>query len=185
MRAGVAEANRAATTPATILVRAGRFVLQAGTTDATGDLDLNRPMRIQCQRQPPGAAAATTITANGVDRVVEVASTGVTIDGVVLTGGAAKNGAGVLVRAGAALELLNSTLAANAATDQGGGIDNQGTVTVTGSTIVDNTALKKGGGLNNAGTAQLTNTTVHGNSSSAGGGVISTGTAHLAFVTVT
>ena len=183
LRAAVAEAARAVAAP-TIVLPAGTFRLTGGPGDNAGDLDLTRPMHLVGTASPPGARA-TTISAEQADRVVEVSALGVIIEGVVLTGGAARNGAGAYVRAGASLELRDTTVQANHAADQGGGIDNAGTLTVTRSALLRNSAVKKGGGLHNGGTATVTNSTVHGNSSSAGGGIVTSGRASLGFVTVT
>jgi hypothetical protein len=57
----------------------------------------------------------------------------------------------------------------------GGGIFNQGTVTLTGCTMRDNMASGPGGALFNSGQATLTDCTVHGNSASVGGGIDNAG----------
>ena len=57
----------------------------------------------------------------------------------------------------------------------GGGIFNQGTVTLTGCTMRDNMASGPGGALFNGGQATLTDCTVRGNSASVGGGIDNAG----------
>ncbi len=69
-----------------------------------------------------------------------------------------------------ALTLTNSTISGNTAYF-GGGIFNDGTVTLTNSTVSGNTASVNGGGIYNFGTTTLTNSTVSGNSASQGGGI--------------
>ena len=65
------------------------------------------------------------------------------------------------------LTITNSTFVNNSAAF-GGGIENEGTLTVTGSTIESNTATSFGGGIDNddGGTATLTSTTLTSNSAS-------------------
>ena len=53
----------------------------------------------------------------------------------------------------------------------GGGIFNDGTLTLTNSTVSGNTATYYGGGIYNYGTVTLTNSTVSGNSANWGGGI--------------
>jgi fibronectin-binding autotransporter adhesin len=57
----------------------------------------------------------------------------------------------------------------------GGGIFNQGTMTLTGCTLRDNMASGPGGALFNSGQATLTDCTIRGNSASVGGGIDNTG----------
>ena len=81
------------------------------------------------------------------------------------------------------IAMLNScTITANSATKYGGGIMNQGTLTLTGSTLSGNLAGNDGGGLADlssaflhgpvsAAAATLTNSTVYGNTAAFGGGI--------------
>jgi fibronectin-binding autotransporter adhesin len=62
----------------------------------------------------------------------------------------------------------------------GGGLLNQGTLTLTGCTISGNSAAANGGGLENYGTASLTGCTISGNySGSFGGGMCNEGSGNL------
>jgi hypothetical protein len=74
--------------------------------------------------------------------------------------------------------------------DRGGGIFNDGTLTVTNSTISDNSATgfgnNGGGGIFNDGTLMVTNSTISGNSSSnLGGGIKTSGGSQGGTLTVT
>jgi len=79
-------------------------------------------------------------------------------------------------------QLVGLTITGGSASN-GGGIDNAGTMTVTGSTIADNSATNQypggGGGIYNAGTLTVTDSTIDNNSASNngnGGGIDNTGT---------
>ena len=66
----------------------------------------------------------------------------------------------------------------------GGGIENEGTLTLTGCTISDNSASDFGGGINNLGTLNVVNSTISGNSGGSGGGIENGGTMSLTNCTV-
>ncbi len=92
---------------------------------------------------------------------------------VTITGGTAEFGGGI--RNDGTLTLINSTVSGNTATNTGGGIYNNGTVTLTNSTISGNSAGTDGGGiLNSGGIVTLTNSTVSGNTADSSGGGINT-----------
>jgi hypothetical protein len=86
------------------------------------------------------------------------------------------------------LDINNSSLEANTATDLGfgGGINNfGGTATLTNVTLSENHAGDSGGGIVNTGTASFTNVTLSGNSAAShGGGISNLGTATLTNVTL-
>jgi PKD repeat protein len=73
------------------------------------------------------------------------------------------------------LTLINSTLSGNSAGVSGGGVYSTGSLTVTNGTFSGNTALEGDGGglLINGGTAAVTNTTVTANTALNGGGLSS------------
>ncbi len=71
--------------------------------------------------------------------------------------------------------VINSTISDNSAL-VGGGFYNLGTTTVTNSTISDNSGFIRGGGFYNLGTTTVTNSTISGNSTDAGGGFYNLGT---------
>jgi predicted outer membrane repeat protein len=76
------------------------------------------------------------------------------------------------------LTLTNCTLRGNAA-DSGGGISNNGTLTVSNCTFSGNTAGDGGGGILNNGTLTVSSCTFSGNSAAdEGGGILNYGTLH-------
>jgi hypothetical protein len=83
------------------------------------------------------------------------------------------------VASGATLKLKNLTIADGFASDHtnGGGIANDGTLTVTNSTVSDNIAsLGNGGGISSNGTLTVTKSTFSNNGGLDGGGILSGGT---------
>jgi CSLREA domain-containing protein len=107
------------------------------------------------------------------------AAAGLTLDG---TGQTLTISGNELVRvlrvdAGASLTLNNLTIANGyAGASIGGGVRNDGTLTVTNSTFSGNTADNGGGIHNSSGTVTITNSTFSGNNSGLGGGVFAGGT---------
>ncbi|MBN1910184.1 MAG: right-handed parallel beta-helix repeat-containing protein [Pirellulales bacterium] len=121
----------------------------------------------------PGAELLT-FQANGQDRVFSV-WLGVlsALDGVAITGGLADDGGGICNSG--TLTVTNSAVWGNAASENGGGIYNTGTLTVTNSALSGNSARSNGGGISNFGTLTITNSTLSGNLAELGGGVHSYG----------
>ncbi|HUI88698.1 MAG TPA: FG-GAP-like repeat-containing protein [Anaerolineales bacterium] len=75
------------------------------------------------------------------------------------------------------LTVTGSTFSSNSANNHGGGINNNGTLTVTGSTFSGNFAGFHGGGISNSGALTVTNSTFQGNTATYyGGGIINSGT---------
>ena len=72
------------------------------------------------------------------------------------------NGGGIFNTGNGALNITNSTVANNSAQNFGGGIFNQGTLIITSSTIVGNDSLN-GGGLHADGTETIINSVIAGN----------------------
>jgi CSLREA domain-containing protein len=123
----------------------------------------------------PGAGALA-VDGNDVNRVFNVGSGAVVrIEGLTITGGKPPDGeAGGGILNEGTLTLVNSTISGNSAKFTGGGIYNPGTLTLTNSTISGNSADDIGGGIVNSSTATLTvtNSTISGNSAKfAGGGI--------------
>src|SRR5262249_30189037 len=91
------------------------------------------------------------------------------LSGLTITGGSADNGAGLANHG--TLTLTDCTVSGNSASNSGGGLYNlNGTLTLTNCTISGNSAGTDSGGLWNNGTATLTNCTVSGNSAGTDGG---------------
>ncbi len=153
LRAAIQESN-ALPGPDAINIPLGTYTLSiAGTHEnaaATGDLDITDDLTIT------GASQETVIIdGSGIDRVVHVPwENTVEVAGVTIRNGQGGN-------------------------DQGGGIFNNGTMTLTNSTVCDNAVnIADGGGISNYGTLTLTNSTVSGNAADeegvdGGGGGIS------------
>ena len=147
----------------------------------------------------PVITGATTIHGNGATitrgtsapafRLVEVASSGsLTADHLTLSHGS-EGGGGVnqiaLLGGGGidnngSVTITYSTVSDNTSTSDGGGIENRGAMTLTNSTVSDNSTGRaglpfNGGGIDNSGTMTITNSTVSGNQSTANGGGIENG----------
>ncbi len=82
--------------------------------------------------------------------------------------GSGKNGGGI--DNNGTLTVSDSTFSGNSATS-GGGIDNNGTLTVSNSTLSGNTASNSGGGSDNNGMLTMSSSTFSGNSAGSGGGI--------------
>ena len=88
------------------------------------------------------------------------------------------------ISAGTAVNISGLTVSnGNAGPDDGGGILNSGTLTLTNVTISNNSA-KGGGGIVNGGTLTLTNVTISNNSAEDGGGIFNFDTLTLTNVTI-
>ena len=130
----------------TVLVPAGRYVLTlAGANEdanATGDLDISGDVVIT-----GAGAASTTVDANEIDRVFDIHSnTTATIEGLTITGGRAPDGADG-ANAGAAAPGADS-VGGDAAPQAsgGGGVYNQGTLTLRDDVVSVNVAGTGGNG---------------------------------------
>jgi len=128
----------------TIIVPSGIYTLtRLGTgEDAAlmGDLDITSTVTISGT-----SAASTIIDGGGIDRVLHVTGSTVTVSKVTVRGGTPpsavsgiNNGGGI--RNEAVLIIDSTTISGNTTGSAGGGIYNSGTLTVTGSTIFTNTA---------------------------------------------
>jgi CSLREA domain-containing protein len=92
--------------------------------------------------------------------------TGCTISGNSVVMG---SGAGIYNDISSEMTIVNSTITGNTAVLAGGGILNQGGLTLNGSTVTGNTAnIASGGGIDNTGTATIANSIVEGNLSAPG-----------------
>jgi CSLREA domain-containing protein len=175
----------------TIVLPTGTFALTLpGTLEnegLKGDLDILTSMTIQ------GAGVGrTVIDGKGLDRVFHILGSGaeVYIQGVTIQGGSAKDGllnmggGGIMVGKGT-LNLTNAALVSNSA-DIGGGIDNNGSLTLFYVTLENNKAVSKGGGIINTGHLYATNVTFSANQAGGtGGGINNHNSALLTNVTLT
>jgi uncharacterized repeat protein (TIGR01451 family)/CSLREA domain-containing protein len=136
------------------------------------NLDINKDLNIL----GPGANNLT-VSGNNLAKVFTVsAGNTVRLDALTVSGGNGAGGIGFGFGGGifneGTLTITNSAVSGNSAADQGGGIYNAaGMLTITNSTVSGNSALTEvGGGIYNAGTLTITNSTVSGNSSAVAGG---------------
>ncbi len=189
LRAAIQQANANAGAN-TIVLPGGTYVLtRAGTSEnaaVNGDLDITDALTIN------GAGANVTILeAAGLDRGFEIRSPAVAVlKGLAIQGGNPGNsaGGGILVNSGSSLELDAVTVQNNlVGTAGGGGIYNQGTLTVSSSSVINNQAGMNGGGLYQfAGTSTWLNSTFSGNQAKgSGGGIAGEGNAVIQLRNVT
>ncbi len=146
-------------------------------TLTSGPLEIRKPSGT-LTIQGPGAGQLA-ISGGGHSQVFSIDPvSNVTISGLTITGGVAANGGGI--QNNGTLTLSDCTVQGNSAFGgSGGGIANTGSLSVLASTISGNsTQLAPGGGLANTGTATISQSTVSGNttSSAAGGGIANAGT---------
>jgi hypothetical protein len=118
-----------------------------------------------------------TLDAGGNSRVlfVDIAATDAMISGLTITGGSAAGG-GILNQG--TLSLVDVTISGNTAAGagSGGGVHNQGTLSIVNSTIRDNESTS-GGGIYNVGELSAANSTISGNAAAtSGGGILNSGT---------
>jgi CSLREA domain-containing protein len=167
----------------TVVLPAGTFTLSlmgAGEDlDATGDLDIRTSMTISTSATTP-----PTVTASkNFDRIFDVLSGVVAINGLGIDGGTADEGGGVRVATGATVRLTSDQVANNGAVGAGGGggifLTDGATATLTDVSVTHNYAnggsAVVGGGIR-AGGASLTlvDSTISDNSAWYGGAGIST-----------
>ncbi|MGO9468832.1 MAG: choice-of-anchor Q domain-containing protein [Isosphaeraceae bacterium] len=134
---------------------------------------------------------ANLVTINGADAIgiFSVANgTTATIAGLTLTNGNAASGGGIVNQG--TLTLSNCTVTGNNATStSGGGIYNSGTLSLSNCTVTGNSATSSGGGIYNKGTLNLNNCTVGTstgiNTASSGGSIYNSGALTATDCTVT
>jgi CSLREA domain-containing protein len=145
-----------------IKLPAGSYVLSiAGddeNEDLTGDLDITEDVRLL-----GSGPDATIVDGNSIDRVFHIIGAAVRVELYHLT--------------------IQKGYASSTGLDGGGGVYNNGILTITGCVIRDNQTPRIGGGVDNTGALIITNSTFHHNSALDGGGVFNGGTATLNNVT--
>jgi hypothetical protein len=150
------------------------LAIGAGTYTKAGTT-VNKSLTLQ------GAGAASTIvqaTATpGIapDRVFHIIrGVTVTIQQLTIRHGSARSGGGLWNQG--TLTLTNSVVSSNSSSFEGGGLFNEGTLTLTNSMVSSNSSSSGGGGLfNSSGTLTLTHSIVSDNSAYYGGGLLNTG----------
>jgi len=167
----------------TLTLPGGTYTLSlAGTGEnaaASGDLDITDDIIIDGD-----AVSATIINANGIDRVFEVLNVSATFSNLTIRdGNVTGEGGGIAVSAAGSVSMSESTLSANTATTDGGGIMTAGTLALTNVTVSGNTA-DAGGGLDCLGACTLTNVTVTANTAPTNGGGVRqrTGAGSISFL---
>ena len=174
LRAAIQEAN-AHTGADTIMLPAGTYLLtipgRGEDAAMMGDLDITDDVTII------GTSAATTILdGNGIDRIFEIANPASIVAMSSLTirngnpgpPGPDADGGGIFNQG--TLTLTDVVVANNTSAGSGGGISSVNDLTLTNCVVSGDTAANFGGGIDNPLTATLTNVTVSGNTSGAGGG---------------
>jgi CSLREA domain-containing protein/uncharacterized repeat protein (TIGR02543 family) len=124
-----------------------------------------------------GAGALfTTINGNSIDRVFDVLAGAVTISGLTVRGGWIFSEGGGVKNDGA-LTLSSVTVSGNVVQTSGlgGGIINHGTLTLVDCTVSGNLTGGAGGGIANTGVLTVINSTVSGNTGSSTGGIFNLG----------
>jgi CSLREA domain-containing protein len=149
LRAAIQEAN-AHPGSDIITLPAGVYALTLGGANedaaASGDLDITEPDPGGPGLVIQGAGAETTIVSGGaLDRVIDI-------------------------RPGAVATLSGLTIQKGSAPD-GGGLRDDGTVTLNNSTVTANTATRSGGGIVSDGNLAVLNSTIFGNGAAYGGGI--------------
>ncbi len=185
LRAAIQEANALENVdgPDRIELSAGTYTLSlAGTDDQdaqTGDLDIRQDLILQ------GAGAIDTIIdGGGIDRVMDVVSGVVVIDGVTIRGGVIENeyvwveGSGGGIRNEGELTIAESTITGNIATNGAGVANYNGILQISRSVIFENGDHRtaRGGGVANyayvdAANLEITDSTIANNRADAGGGI--------------
>jgi CSLREA domain-containing protein len=201
LREAIRAANQDSTAD-TIVLPAGTYTVNrivsgsgAGEdSNERGDLDVLQPLTITGGGARATVIQAGTTSANGIDRVLHVTSSGsLTLNDATVRFGRNTSASGGGIRSdGRPLTLTNVTVADNTVTDgnDGGGIYNSGGVlTITGTTISGNTAgsnsSSDGGGVYTTHNATLTNVTLTSNSATGSGGGFRTDGGTSTFTNVT
>ena len=191
LRQAIIDANTSLGADTITFLSGGSYTLTiAGTGEdaaATGDLDITEALTIN------GAGVGSTIIdGNSLDRVFQVHSGTVTFSDLTIQGGllgGGQHGAGVAIESGASLTLDTVNVTgnqANGGSNQGGGIYNAGTLTITDSSISNNATGSHGGGLYNEGTANISQSLLAGNTATNNaGGIYHTGASTLDLTNVT
>jgi hypothetical protein len=141
--------------------------LSGTITLTSGELAVNKDLTVA----GPGPDVIT-VSGNHASRVFDIAAqVTVALSGLTIADGFSLDSFGGGIQNNGTLTVTGSTFTGNRA-NFGGGIQNSGTLTVTGSTLSGNSAAD-GGGIDNefSGTLTVTDSTLSGNSAGFGGGI--------------
>jgi hypothetical protein len=148
-----------------------------------GELILDKDLTIR-------ALGPTTVTVSGNDssRVFLVAADAhVTLRNVTITGGNAHLNTDFFDNGGGILNYGSLTISGSVVTDNfgpfGGGVFNGGALTIIGSILSDNTG-DRGAGIYNAGSLAITASSFSGNSANRGGAIFNTGSMTVSLTTL-
>jgi hypothetical protein len=185
-----AAAVATSTTPATITFSATYFPAATTITEQYSILTLPSYTTLTGLTTGSGASLTNLITVSGNNQSAVIqtlpGSLGMKLSNLIITKGSAGTGGGVYNQG--TLTIAQSTIIGNTSGSIAGGIFNYagGNLTITQSTISGNTASTQGGGIYNAGTLTISASTISGNIASAAGGGISSasGTVSLTHVTI-
>jgi len=118
-----------------------------------------------------------SVDAGGNSRVLHISGGTVDISGLTISGGSADQGGGIKNESGATTSLTDMLIQGNTATinsySAGGGVWNDGNLTITSSTLANNlttVGIGSGAGAWNGGTLMIVGSTITGNSSVRDGG---------------
>ncbi len=166
--------------------------LSGSTIHLASELTIDKNVTID------GSGLASQLTISGDDSVrvfniptIPLVSLTITLDSLIVTQGATSgHGAGIYMGQGMHVTITNSTFSDNHAGGRGGGIGNQGSLTLIDSTISGNSAASPdgGGGISNESGLTMTNSTISNNSATgataSGGGLFNTGGATITNSTI-
>jgi hypothetical protein len=182
LRAAIMQANVIpGQSSVTIILSSGTYALTRPLTgadgDASGDLNLTTPVSGNPSINIVGSGAATTIIdANQLDRVFLVhPGRTATISGVTIRGGYGSSLSGGGIRNEGVLTMIDSTISGNTGAFGGGIYNGSGELTLSQSTLSSNTTTSSGGGIYNVGMLTLSQSTLNGNTASNGGGIYNVG----------
>lgn len=141
------------------------FAVTGTITLTTGELVIDKNLTIQ----GPGALLLT-VSGNNASRVFNLNNGGTTVslDGLTVSKGVGSPGGGILNEG--KLTIINCLIADNVSAGRAGGIINFGTLTITNSTIANNRAGSEGGGIINQGEIVVSDCLFTGNASTLFGG---------------
>jgi hypothetical protein len=162
-----------------------KTIAHAISVAASGDAIMVAPatytetLTINISLKVIGSSAATTIVDGGHAAAVftiSAATANVTLSNLTIRNGSGGTAGGGVINDGA-LTINSSSISGNGG-GAGGGISNSGALRIHNSTISSNGAAS-GGGIGNSGTLTISDSTINGNGSYNGGGIINRGTLRI------